>query len=95
MIDYVITRHRDINEVFQTRAMCGSTTWSDHRLVRSKLAFKVKTPQQRRRTRPKRKPDLSKLKSSVVRETLATKLEEGYNASNLPAENASSTWEIL
>ena len=95
MIDYVITRHRDINEVFQTRAMCGSTTWSDHRLVRSKLAFKVKTPQQRRRTRPKRKPDLTKLKSSAVRETLVTKLEEGYNAANLPAENASSTWEIF
>ena len=95
MIDYVITRHRDINEVFLTRAMCGSTTWSDHRLVRSKLAFKVKTPQHRRRLRPKRKPDLSKLKSSAVRETLVTKLEEGYNAANLPAENASATWEIF
>ena len=95
MIDYVITRRRDINEVFLTRAMCGSTTWSDHRLVRSKLAFKVKTPQHRRRLRPKRKPDLSKLKSSAVRETLVTKLEEGYNAANLPAENASATWEIF
>ena len=31
MIDYVITRRRDIKDVFHTRAMCGSSIWSDHR----------------------------------------------------------------
>ena len=57
MIDYIITRRRDIKEVFHTRAMCGSTVWSDHRLVRSKLAFKIKLQQHRHRLKPKRKPD--------------------------------------
>ena len=95
MIDYVITRRRDIKEVFHTRAMCGSTTWSDHRLVRSKLAFKVKVPQRRHRLRPKRKPDLCKLQSPTVRETLVTKLHEGYNAADLPAETATASWEIF
>ena len=42
MIDYVITRRRDIQDVHHTRAMCGSCTWSDHRLVRAKLSFRPK-----------------------------------------------------
>ena len=95
MIDYVITRHRDINDVFHTRAMCGSTTWSDHRLVRSKLAFKVKAPQRRSRLKPTKKPDLAKLQSPMVRETLSSKLQEGYDAADLPAATASASWEIF
>ena len=95
LIDYVITRQRDIKEVFHTRAMCGSTVWSDHRLVRSKLAFKITAPQRRHRLKPKKKTDWSKLQSSVVRETLATKLEEGYDAAHLPAATASASWDIF
>ena len=95
MIDYVITRQRDIKEVFQTRAMCGSTTWSDHRLVRSKLAFKVKAPELRHRMKPPKKPDWSKLQSSAVQETLATKLEEAYDAADLPAATAIASWDIF
>ena len=95
MIDFVITRRRDIKEVFHTRAMCGTTVWSDHRLVRSKIAFKIKAPQHRHRLKPKKKPDLSKLQSSMVRETLATKLQEGYDATTLPAATATASWDIF
>ena len=89
LIDYVITRQRDIKDVFHTRAMCGSSTWSDHRLVRSKIAFKLKTPQRRCRIKPQRKHDLSKLKSITVRETLASKLQEEY------ANSAILTFPVL
>ena len=95
MIDFVITRRRDIKEVFHTRAMCGTTVWSDHSLVRSKIAFKIKAPQHRHRLKPKKKPDLSKLQSSMVRETLATKLQEGYDATTLPAATATASWDIF
>ena len=95
MIDYVITRHRDIKEVFHTRAMCGSTAWSDHRLVRTKLAFKIQTPQLRHRLKPKKKPDVSKLCSPMVRETLSRKLQEGYDAADLPRATASASWEVF
>ena len=95
MIDYVITRHRDIKEVFHTRAMCGSTAWSDHRLVRTKLAVKIKTPQHRHRLKPKKKPDLSKLHSPLVREILSVKLQEGYVAADLPRATASASWDVF
>ena len=95
MIDYVITRQRDIKDVLSTRAMCGSTVWSDHRLVRAKLAFKIKAPQHRHRLKPKKKPDLSKLKSPIVRETLSIKLQESYDAADLPAATATASWDIF
>ena len=95
MIDYVITRRRDIKEVFHTRAMCGSTVWSDHRLVRSKLAFKIKAPQHRHRLKPRKKPDLSKLQCPSVRDALVQRLHEGYVASGLPAATATASWDIF
>ena len=95
LIDYVIVRHRDINEVFHTRSMCGSTVWSDHRLVRAKLAIKVQTPQLRHRFQPKKKPDISKLQSPLVREELSRKLQEAYDAANLPRETASASWDVF
>ena len=95
MIDYVITRQRDIKDVFHTRAMCGSCTWSDHRLVRSKIALKPKNSQRRTRLKPQRRPDLSKLKSALVRETLATKLQEGYAAADLPGPTPQDSWDIF
>ena len=95
LIDYVITRHRDIKEVFHTRAMCGSTVWSDHRLVRTKLSLQIRTPQLRHRLKPKKQPDLSKLRSPEVREELATKLQQGYDAAILPRANASDSWDAF
>ena len=95
MIDYVITRHRDIKDVFHTRAMSGSSTWSDHRLVRSKLAFKVKAPQRRQRLKPRRKPDLSKLKSPGVRSNLVLKLQEAYDNAESIGDNATASWVIF
>ena len=95
LIDYVITRQRDIKDIFHTRAMCGSSTWSDHKLVRSKLAFKLKAPQRRSRVKPARKPDLSKLQSLAVRETLSTKLQERYETSDLPGPTPQASWDIF
>ena len=94
MIDYVITRQRDIKDVRHTRAMCGVCTWSDHKLVRTKLTLRVKTPQRRHRLKPQRKIDVSKLKSADVRSTLAEKLQQAYEA----AENhqtAVASWDAF
>ena len=93
MIDYVITRQRDIKDVEHTRAMCGSCAWSDHRLVRSKLALRPKVSQLRHRIKPRRKPDVAKLKSAEVRSLLAQKLKAALDAANLPGSTATASWE--
>ena len=94
MIDYVITRQRDIKDVHHTRAMCGTCVWSDHRLVKTKLAIRAKAPQLRHRNKPCKKLDVSKLKSSEVRSKLAIKLQEAYALTDSTGMSATATWDI-
>jgi exonuclease III len=93
MIDYVITRQRDIKDVNRTRAMCGTCVWSDHRLVKSKLALRAKSSRLRHRIKPCRKLDVSKLKSSEVRSKLAIKLQEAYAVTDSTGTSAAATWD--
>jgi hypothetical protein len=61
MLDYVITRQHHQREVHITRAMRGTSQWSDHRLVRSVVALELCCPRRRIAVR-RRKLDLSKLR---------------------------------
>ena len=51
LIDYVIVRRRDLNEVQITRAMRGSECSTDHRLIRSLLRLTVIPPARRQKPR--------------------------------------------
>ena len=93
MIDYVITRQRDVRDVHHTRAMCGSSTWSDHRLVKSKLALRTRVQRHLRRLKPVRKPDIDKLKSMEVRTNLAQKLQDAYTDSDSLYLSAADSWD--
>ena len=84
-----------MKDVFHTCAMSGSSTWSDHRLVRCKLAFKVRAPRHRHRLKPQRKPDVSKLKSQTVRSDLVAKLQEASNLTDVSRLGASASWEVF
>jgi hypothetical protein len=42
LIDYIITRQRDRMDVHSTRAMRGANCWTDHQLLRSKIAFMLR-----------------------------------------------------
>ena len=95
MIDYVITRQRDVNDVSHTRAMCGSCTWSDHRLVKCKLALRAKVTRHRSRLKPVKKLNIDKLKSTECRLTLASKLQEGYANASSPDSTAVAIWNTF
>lgn len=43
LIDYVIVRKRDRQDVRVTKAMCGAECWTDHRLIVSKLNIQIKS----------------------------------------------------
>ena len=92
MIDYVITRQRDIKDVHHTRAMCGTSVWSDHRLVKCKLALNVKVSRHRGRLKPAKKLNISRLKSTECRALLELKLKESYATANILGTTAAATW---
>ena len=95
MIDYFITRLRDVKNVQHTRAMCGSCTWSDHKLVKSKLALRAKLPRHLHRLKPAKKPDIAKLKSKEIQLKLSLKLQEAYTDAGSLGSNAATTWDTF
>lgn len=94
MIDYVITRQRDIKDVHHTRAMCGACTWSDHKLVKCKLALSAKAPQHRHRQKPQRKFDVSKLNCADVRSILATRFQQAFETIDTH-QTAMASWDAF
>ena len=54
MIDYVIVRRRDLQDLHHVRAMRGAECWTDHRLVRAKMELKIR-PKARHTITPRAK----------------------------------------
>ena len=65
MIDYCITRQRDRQDVTITRVMRGAECWTDHFLLRSKLALRIRPPI--RRQAAKKKLNCALLENEEVR----------------------------
>ena len=42
MVDFIITRCRDKMDIHSTRAMRGANYWTDHQILRSKVAFRIR-----------------------------------------------------
>ena len=47
LIDYVITRQRDLKDIILTRALRGAECWTDHRLLRSIVRLNIRPPVRR------------------------------------------------
>ena len=50
MIDFIVTRYRDKMDIHSTRAMRGANCWTDHQMLRSKMAIRIRQNHNRRGT---------------------------------------------
>ena len=66
MIDYIIVRQRDLDDVRITRVMRGADCSTDHRMVRSEISMRVRPPIRRRAAAPS--INLSLLKNPNTRD---------------------------
>ena len=67
LIDYVLTRQRDLRDVRLTRTVRGSEAWSDHRMVRCTVSLSAARPQRQHSRPTSRKLDVSKLREPDTR----------------------------
>ncbi|KAK2174608.1 hypothetical protein NP493_788g01026 [Ridgeia piscesae] len=68
MIDFIITRCRDKH---RTRAMGGANCWTDHQMLRSKVAYRIRQKHNRQGTSKPTKLNTSKLSTTSHRESLS------------------------
>ena len=76
LIDYIITRRRDLKDIRITRAMRGADCWTDHILLRTRAAFQLLRKHRRQAGCTKRKLDVKKLTDPVIQETFSKALSE-------------------
>ena len=91
LMDYIITRKRDVQDVLHTRAMCGPCAWSDHKLVKCKMALKAKKSIRQLRQKVVSKLNVGRLQSEEVQQQLANDLSNAFNQT-ATCDNAEDIW---
>ena len=77
LIDYVIVRRRDLNEVQLTRTMRGAECSTDHRLIRSTLRLNVRPAALRQK--PRRKLNVHAAHNQNIREELRNAIAQSLS----------------
>ncbi|KAL8621011.1 hypothetical protein ACOMHN_043502 [Nucella lapillus] len=70
LIDYIITRRRDIRDILITRTMRGADCWTDHILLRCRAAFRLARKHRRQASDVRKKLDVKKLKEPHEQQAL-------------------------
>ena len=70
ILDYIITRKRNLRDVCTVRVMRGAECGTDHKLVRGKLKMCIKRKGRTTAVKVPKRIDVSKLQNSEVREAL-------------------------
>ena len=89
LIDYVLTRQRDLRHVRHTRAVRGSEAWSDHRLVKCTVFMSAKSPKRQHGRSAVKKLDVCKLQDVTMQVELQSSLSEAL------ADSSTDEWPIF
>jgi len=100
LLDYVLVKVVDLQDVQITRVMRGAECWTDHRLVRTSLHIRIHPPA--RKQKPQRRLNVSGLGRradlSSLRAALSSNLAQVSDCSPLPfqsSSNATKQWDTL
>lgn len=95
LIDYVIVRKRDRQDVRITKTMCGAECWTDHRLVVSKLNLRIKPKRRPQGVKTPKRLNISKLKVSDIKQSFADTLEKRLDSTVLEGQDVETAWAAL
>jgi len=94
LLDYILVRQRDQNDVSHTRVMPSAECHTDHRLVRCKLKLCFK-PKPKSRGPLKKKLDLAKLKQPQVEADFQTEIQAKFEGRNHTEPSPELLWDQL
>ena len=75
LIDYVIVRSKDRQDVRVTKAMCGADCWTDHRLIVSKMNLRIRPKRRPQGSKKMKRVNVQKLKDQKTGSALLKELE--------------------
>ena len=95
LINYVVVRKRDRQDVRVTMYMCGADCWTDHRFIVTKLNIRV---QPKRRPQGKKAPkrlNITQLKNTNTKQCFVDILEVRLESTPLDSQNVEADWATL
>ena len=96
LMDFVITRWRNLQDVRVTKALCGAECWTDHRLIITKLNVHIQPIHQPQGKRvPKRFNIFSKLQFLPVRQLLYEDLKQKLLELKMSETDVKLNWNAL
>lgn len=93
LLDYVLTRRRDMKDICSTRIMRGAECFTDHFMVRTKCNICLKPLKRKQGSKPPKKLNVGKLCNQEQRNLLETKITESL--SPLPIGTTEEHWAKL
>ena len=95
LIDYVIVRRKDRQDVRVTKTMCGADCWTDHRLVDSKLNQRIQPVRRPQGKKVPKKLDVSKLKQDSKRQAFVNDLCSHLDSLEHISEDVDESWTVF
>ena len=95
LIDYVIVRRKNRQDVRVTKTMCGADCWTDHRLVVSKLNLRIQSVRRPQGKKVPKKLDVSKLKQDSNRQAFVNDLCNRLDALDHSSEDVDESWTVF
>ena len=92
LIDYIITRTRDRQDVRVTKAMCGAECWTDHRLIMCKLNLRIQPPRRPQGKKPLKRLDTNKLQCESIKHQLCSDLDSRLNDLSFTSTDIDENW---
>ena len=95
LIDYVIVRRKEREDVRVTKTMCGAVCWTDHRLFVSKLNLRIQPVRRPQGKKVPKKLDVSKLKQDSKRQAFVNDLCSRLDALEHSSEDVDENWTVF
>lgn len=95
LIDFIIVRKQDRNDVRITKAMCGAECWTDHRLIVSKMNLHIQPRRRPQSKKTTKKLNISKLQDRETAAKLRESLEEKLQGTTHQISNPEDQWQCF
>ena len=95
LIDYVIVRRTDRQDVKVTKTMCGADCWTDNRLVVSKPNLRIQPARRPEGNKAPKRLDVSKLNHDSMRQAFINDISNQLGAMNLNSEDSEENWTVF
>ena len=95
LIDYIIVRRKDRQDVRATKTICGANCWTDHRLVVSKLNLRIQPARRPQGKKVPKRLDVSKLKQGSKRQALINDICSQLDAMEFHSDDPEENWTVF